>query len=319
MASPTPPHDPTLAAADEALARVENSKPRRGYLGMSSIGRSCKRRLWYDHRWITRIQFDAATLKRFLDGHAGEDLQAQRLRMVDGITLLTVDPNTGRQFGYSDHDAHFRGHMDGAILGLLQAPKTWHVWEHKSTDEKKQTKLAKLKEDLGEKQALAAWDEVYYAQAVLYMHYSGMERHYLTCSTPGGRSTISVRTDANPTYAAQLITKAGDIIQAARPPERISDRPDWWECRFCDHRAVCHGGEMPSERHCRSCIHASPVSDGRWHCALHDASLVQSEQEEGCKAHRFIPDLIPGQQIDAAEDGSWIAYRLRDGSEWRDG
>ena len=122
MASPTLPHDPTLAAADAALARVENSKPRRGYLGMSGIGRSCKRRLWYDYRWITRVQFDALTLKRFLDGHSGEDLQAQRLRMVEGITLLTVDPESGRQFGYADLDSHFRGHMDGAILGLLQAP-----------------------------------------------------------------------------------------------------------------------------------------------------------------------------------------------------
>ena len=71
------------------------------------------------------------------------------------------------------------------------------------------------------------------------------------------------------------------------------------------------------ERHCRSCLHATPVEEGRWHCARHQVLLGRREQEAGCAAHLFVPDLIPGEQIDAGED--WVSYRLRDGSEWLDG
>lgn len=38
---------------------------------------------------------------------------------------------------------HFRSHMDGVVLGLLQAPKTWHVLEIKATAEKKLAALRK--------------------------------------------------------------------------------------------------------------------------------------------------------------------------------
>lgn len=243
--APLPPlsmPDPTLEAADRALEARAATQPRRAYLGMSSIGHPCSRKLWYDLNNPNPRPHDAATLKRFADGHASEAVMAERLRLVPGLTLETEDPN-GNQWGFSDHGGRFRGHMDGAILGLLQAPKTWHVWEHKCVGEKKQAELVKLKAEKGEKAALKAWDEVYYAQACLYMHYSGMERHYLTCATPGTRTVVSVRTEHDPIHAAQLIEKAERILNARVPLAKISDDPAWWQCRLCDHAATCHGGQ----------------------------------------------------------------------------
>jgi len=232
--------DPTLEAMDRAIEARALQEPKRNYLGMSAIGHPCERKLYYDFRSTTRTAHDAATLKRFEDGHRGEALMAERLRLVPGVTLHTLDPNTGYQFGFKDHDGNFRGHMDGAIHGLLQAPSTWHVWEHKCVKDEKQEKLKKLKASKGEKDAFAAWDEIYYAQAVLYMHYSGMTRHYLTVSTPGERSTISCRTEENPEAAIRLIEKARRIIEAPYPLARISNDPAWWQCRFCDHQEICH-------------------------------------------------------------------------------
>lgn len=233
--------DPTLEAADRALEIIEKRKPRRTYLGMSAIGHPCARKLWFDyHRPGSGAAFDAITLKRFADGHASEDVMANRLRLVPGLTLLTIDPETGRQFGFSDLDDRFKGHMDGAILGLIQAPKTWHVWEGKCTNEKKFQKLASLKESLGEKSALKEWDETYYAQAILYMHFSGMDRHYLTVCTPGARDWISCRTEADPAFAIQSIEKARRILDARVPLAKISNDPAWFQCRFCDHKEQCH-------------------------------------------------------------------------------
>lgn len=315
VAIPIQATDPTLEAADRALEGAEFRRGRRDYLGMSAIGNECDRNLWYDLRWVMKVKHNAETLKRFADGHHGEDLQADRLRMVDGITLLTVDPDNGRQFGFSDCDEHFKGHMDGAILGLLQAPKSWHVWEHKQVGDKKQAELIKLKERLGEKNALKAWNPVYYAQGLLYMHYSGMTRHYLTCSTPGGRSTVSIRTDPDIAEALRLIARADRIIKAPVPPGRISEDPAWFKCRWCNFHSLCHG-DTPADRSCRTCLHSSPVADGKWWCSRHECELSRAEQEQGCPDHRFIPPIVHGEQSDV--DGDTVIYLLKTGELWRD-
>ncbi len=310
MAALPPRIDPTLDAIDRALeAKSQTDKPR-PYLGMSAIGQECGRALWYSFRRCGKPQFNALTLKRFADGHLQEDVQAERLRMVPGITLITLDPETGRQLAYSDHGGHFRGHADGIISGILQAPVTIHVWEHKATNDKKQAKLEKLKEELGEKNALKAWDDVYYVQAQLYMHYSGHRRHYLTCSSPGGRHTVSCRTDYIKDDAERQINKAARIIFVGRPPERISKDPAWYKCRWCDFKEICHEAS-PVDRNCRTCAFVTPERAGGWSCTKYDVLSP-------CADHRFIPALVPGEQVDAAEDGAWIEYRMADGSIWRD-
>ncbi|MEO7917719.1 MAG: hypothetical protein ABIR16_08760, partial [Dokdonella sp.] len=148
-AQPIP--DPTLDALRSVVEANAAKESARTYLGMSSIGRACERQLWYQFRWAVREAFDCDTLWRFDDGFRSEDVMAARLRLVPGIHLRTVDPRTGQQFGFVDIGGHFRGHADGMIEGLLQAPKALHVWEAKATNEKKQAQLVKLKTEVGEK------------------------------------------------------------------------------------------------------------------------------------------------------------------------
>jgi hypothetical protein len=105
--------DPTLEAIDRAMETRARREVKRTYLGMSSIGHPCRRKLWYGSAYRRAGEFDAETLYRFDDGHRGEDVMAARLRMVPGITLLTIDPDTGRQFRFEDHSGQFAGHPDG--------------------------------------------------------------------------------------------------------------------------------------------------------------------------------------------------------------
>lgn len=323
VAIPHLDRDPTLEAVDAAIEGQENAQPFRPYLGMSEDGRECARALFYGFRWCTRKGFDAATIKRFQDGHRAEAIMIERLRAVPGIQLWIEDPeHPGQQIGCVDLGGHFRGHLDGIILGLLQAPKTPHVWEHKSTNEKKQGELVKLKSERGEKNSLSAWDAVYYAQAQLYMHYQGLTRHYLTCDSPGSRTTVSCRTNADPAAAHALIEKARRIITAQEPPARISDRPDWHQCAWCSHRAICHDGRIP-EVSCRTCAHATPELDGdaRWSCARYgcDLSLEAQRQSAECPDHVFIPALLPWPAVDASEDQGWIEYDVGQGRTLRNG
>ena len=311
--------DPTLAAVDRALEERAGRQPPRPYLGMSAIGHPCARALWYGFRWAVVVQWPAETLKRFEDGHRGEDVMAARLRLVPGITLLTLDPETGRQWAVIDHDGHFRGHLDGVILGLLQAPQTWHAWEHKQVDDKKLDKLERLKSELGEKSALRHWDRRYYAQAVLYMHYTGLTRHYLTVSSPGARRTTSCRINADPAEAALVAARAKVLIDAIHPPDRISGDPESpLGCRWCEYRDVCHFGAQPAFN-CRTCRYSSPAADGAWRCARWDKNLSLDEQRRGCPSHLFLPALVSGEEVAADPDGSWVEYRLADGRVWRNG
>lgn len=321
---PTPPAvDPTLEAAAAALEETNKLGRPRPYLGMSAVGMNCERFLWLNFRWAGPAGggFDAKALCNFADGHAAEDVMAERLRMVPGVELYTVDPSTGRQFGFTDLGGHFRGHIDGAIRGLIQAPKAWHVWEHKSSE--KVGALLKAKADKGEKQALAAWSATYHAQGVLYMHYGQMERHYLTCSSPGGRMPwASVRTNADPTEAQRLIDKAERVIFAPEPLARLSDDPAHWKCKGCPMAPQCHGEALPPVN-CRTCLHATPEreGDGRWTCAKWGSEIPLSAQAEGCGEHRFVPALLKrwGEAVDASEAENWVEYRAADGMVFRNG
>lgn len=309
--------DPTLLAADRALeAQAAEQGWRSQKLGMGEVGGACQRRMWYNFRWAFREVFDAVALKRFADGHKSEDTQAERLRLVEGIDLETLDPVTGKQFTYIDVDGHAKGKCDGRIRGLLQAPVKLHIWEAKAVSEKKLTEFRKIKADLGEKDTLKKWDPTYYAQGQLYMHYEGTDRHYTTVSSPGMRDWDSCRTDYDHAFAVMLKARMNRIIKSNEPLDKVSDKPDWFECKMCPMRGVCHESEMP-DRNCRTCLHSTPIANGAWHCDRWGKTLTADEQQAGCAAHKFLPPLVPGEVITASDTA--VHYRMPDGSEWIDG
>lgn len=312
--------DPTLAACDKAIEDFHGAIPQRAYLGMSGIGFPCSRKQWYGFRLSSAPGFTADTIKKFEDGHRTEDLMAERLKAVPGIELQTVDPATGEQFACVDHGGHFRGHLDGIISGLLQAPVTPHVWENKATDDKRLAALQKAKSEHGEKHALEAWDATYYGQAQVYMYYRKLRRHYLTCCSPGGRSAVSVRTDYDAEKAEALSRKALDIITSNEPPPKIGG-PDFYLCKWCEHHALCHGKAF-AQVNCRTCAHSTPVLSGNaaWQCdRFPDDPIPLDVQRTGCRFHVYRPDLVPAELVDASESENSATYKKEDGVTFRNG
>ena len=232
--------DPTLEAMKAAyLAEVSQKRVKRSYLGASLIGHDCSRHIWYSYKnydgdeqmWGAKGHFSAES------GHWAESVTADRLRLIPGLQLWTHKED-GYQYGWKAMGGEFRGHVDGVIQGLLQAPKAFHIWEHKDKDHKYFTEFCNLKVSKGEKKTLEAWDKQYYVQAQINMHYLEIDRHYLTVSLAGARAYESVRTEYNGEFAEQYVDRAAKIIESKSPPPRISEKPDFFKCKLCKFREV---------------------------------------------------------------------------------
>ena len=293
---------PTLSAI---YAAYESSQGDgfRDHMGASLIGKPCARALWYDFRWVTPSHHSGRLLRLFETGQLEEARLVRNLRAT-GATVLEVDPETGRQFRVEAHGGHLGGSLDGVAIGLLEAPKTWHVLEFK-------THSVKSFADLAAK-GVAVSKPQHAAQMQVYMHLTGITRALYVAVCKDTDALHIERIEADKELAERLLDKAHRIIFAQHPPPRISEDPAWYECRMCAHHDVCHGGGGAAVT-CRSCLHATPV-DGGWHCTRHDQMRSSQEQRSACTKHLFIPDLVPGETVDAGDD--FVAYRMKDGTSW---
>ena len=130
MAALPPPPAATVAAIYAAYEATRGDGFR-DHLGASLIGKPCERALWYDFRWITPATFPGRILRLFETGQLEEARLVRNLRAT-GATVLDVDPETGRQFRVEAVGGHFGGSLDAVAIGLIEAPKTWHVVEFKT-------------------------------------------------------------------------------------------------------------------------------------------------------------------------------------------
>lgn len=302
--------DKTAAAIDAAVLK-RSDDGLRPHLGASLIGRNCNRALWYGFRWTTKMTHEARLLRLFGRGHREEATLTQLLRDA-GITVMTVDPSTGRQFDFKD--GHFGGSMDGACVGLPEAPKTWHVIEYKTASLKMFNKL------IAEGVKLAKPE--HYAQMQVYMLKMGLERAvYITVCKDDDRLHIE-RIDFDADFAQSMVDKAQWIISLPTPPDGISTDPTWFECKWCDHKDTCHGTQAPLPT-CRSCTHSTPERDGTWTCGqLKGAPLSVADQKEACTEHRYIPILLKNwaEPFDADAELNFVQYQLKsDGTAFMNG
>jgi hypothetical protein len=292
---------PTVEAIYRAIERDADTQ-NRPHLGASIIGRECARDLWYSFRWASLIRHSGRLLRLFERGQREEAVFVANLRAAN-VTVYDADPETGRQFQFKDIGGHFGGSMDACAVGLLEAPKTWHAVEMKTHNAKS---FAKLQAEGVEKSK-----PEHAAQMQCYMHWSGMERAFYLAVNKDTDDLYSERLHYDRAKAESLIEKARRLITASEPPARISERPDWYQCAWCNHKPICHESAIP-EVSCRTCAHATPEldGDGRWSCARFQCDISTETQRQGdqCPAHVFIPALLPWKAVDASEDQGWIEY-----------
>jgi hypothetical protein len=305
MADLTKHVDVIAAAIFEQYEKTGNAEQARTYLGASVIGNECSRALWYGFRWAGREKFEGRTLRLFQTGHLAEPRFVADLRSI-GVVVWDSDPATGKQFGFSDHGGHMRGHMDGCAKSVPGGGAKWHVLEFKTHSSKS---FADLK-----KKGVKAAKPVHYDQMQWYMGKSGMDRALYLAVNKDDDDLYSERIEFDPVRFQQIQAKAESIIFGQTPPAKISDDPKFYLCNWCAHNAVCHGGQVPAVS-CRTCVHSTPEreGDGRWTCAKgqEKVDIPVEIQRKGCPGHLPLPFLLTyAEPIDAAD--GWIRFQRKD-------
>ena len=298
----------TVGAIYRAYEAANN--PRDGKtIPASQLAEECSRKLWYDFRWVTPHEdIPGRTLRIFETGNIEEDRWIANLRMI-GCEVVDRQED-GRQIRVDLCGGHVGGYLDSEILGLPEAPKTWHVGEIKSHNLKSFTAL---KKDGVEKSK-----PLHFGQMQIYCHARGRDRAIYLAVCKDNDELYAERIYYDAAYCLRLLAKAERIIQANEPPARLSDKPDFYACGWCKHRAACHESAWPRSN-CRTCLFSSPEDGGTWSCARFNKPLSLAEQADGCPAHLFLPGVVPGEQIDSDEAAETVVYKLNNGTIWTDG
>lgn len=288
----------TVAAIYAAIVKAE-AEPPRAHLGASVLGNDCRRKLWYSFRWCVEHDHSGRLLRLFRRGRL-EEAQFIRDLVAAGVTVHDRDAN-GQQFQFSDVGGHVGGSMDAAVVGLVEAPKTYHVAEFKTHGAKSFAALLK--------DGVAKSKPEHWAQMQLYMAWSGMERAYYLAVNKDTDELYGERVHYDKEAAERLIAKAHAIVTAPEPLERLNERPEFYICKFCDARRVCHERRLPPPT-CRTCVHSTPEMDGdaRWSCAFYGRDLTVAEQRMGCPNHVYIPALVPMEFKGGDEAGNYAEY-----------
>ena len=226
-------------AIDSAIVEKNKKQKKRDYLGGSSLGEECSRKIQY--RFMgTEVDrekgFSAKTLRIFQFGHSIEDQMADWIR-AGGFDLKTEDKNA-EQFGFSIANGKIRGHIDGVICGGPSGIDIKYpmLWECKSANDRKFKEFVK--------NGMAKTNAVYAAQIAVYQAYMELtENPALFTVLNKNTSEIYYEFVKFDKYLAQNISdRAADILASVSAGEmlpRIAHNSDYFSCKWCEFHKTC--------------------------------------------------------------------------------
>lgn len=282
-----------LSKINEAL-EAEQEDSRRRHLGGSLIGHPCERFLWYMFRWCLKEEHGARLLRLFERGHLEEERFEKWLNMA-GVVFQAVEPTTGEQFRVKACKGHFGGSLDGLAINIPEAPKTEHLVEEKTHNDKSFKAL--------KKKGMRGHKPQHYAQMQVYMKLRELTRGVYMAINKNDDSIYVERVNADDAQGYKLLIKAEGIINATEPPLPMCPNQNKMECGWCAFKGICGGLEEPLKS-CRSCVNVEPVEGGNWYCHEYKLNVNPQKDAEGNYPHENDKlgcdkyKLIPAMQLD---------------------
>lgn len=247
----------------------------RPYLGISGIGNKCARALWYGFRIVGVQKITQRQHRLFQRGHREEAIIQADFKRI-GIHYHSDQKEVVTGHG------HIRGHIDDILENVPDAPKTPHLGEYKTHNDKSFKDL--------KKKGMKASKPTHYAQMVCYMDALKLKRGLYVAVNKNDDSRYYERISADPDKAKELIKRGVGIISSEFPPEKIGNST-WFECKWCNYSEICHYGETPL-KNCRTCKYADIEEKGKWSCSGLKIELSFGQQKLGCNRHKYMEGLI---------------------------
>lgn len=227
----------SVQAIHDALESVPPPREkRRAYVGASSIGSPCERKIQYEFMQTPHDEgwrFSAKTLRIFQRGHMMESAAA--VWLVDAGFRLTQTGRDGKPLGFSVAGGAFAGHVDRVVTGGPLPLEYPFIWEHKALGSKSWKAI--------ESKGLAKAKPEYADQVAIYQAYLGLTSPALFMAT--NCDTMELHLEFVPFDAARAQAasdRAVAIIQdsragAMRP--RCTDDPGFYACSDCPFKRRC--------------------------------------------------------------------------------
>lgn len=264
-----------MPTIDDAYRQGESKL--RSHFGLSSVGRPCDRELWLKWRWFGTKPIKPRLMRLFNRGHREEAVFLALLEMI-GVHIH-VNPDGGQ-----DRVSAFGGHcgsaLDGTLFGVPDCPDEWLLGEFKTHNTKSFCKL--VSDD-----SVFVSKPDHYAQMQSCMKLRGIHKTLYMAVNKNDDDLYCEIVDYDHAYAEGKLDRAGRLIFARTPPERVSNDPSDDKCRMCDMLDQCHYS-APLLVNCRTCRHSVADPGGTWGCELHNIQLDKAQQMAGCEKHAFI-------------------------------
>jgi len=206
---------------------------------------------------------------------------------------------TGEQQVLLGYKGHFIAKPDGFGRGIIEAPKTSHILEFKTINDKGYKALCK--------DGVRKAKPEYYAQVQIEMHLAGTTRTLFIAVNKNDDSIYTERIRIDADYVKGIDEKIRMIIDSATPPAMCQSH----ECNWCDYKDLCQAvekNEIPPRPYanCRTCAHSTPIDHGEWHCASCDNVIPHEFQCNGCDTHLFIPGIIG--EVQDTDGETYVLY-----------
>lgn len=304
----------------EAIYSVIKKRSREGGdsvgVNMSQAASECGRQIWYKLRWACAPEvIDAQRQRRFETGGIEETRLLDDLEAA-GVNVQRYDIE-GEQFKAILADGWLRGKIDAFAIGVPENPNALLVVECKSHNDNNFKKLLKHAPPNGDGLIESKFD--HYVQCQLYMHARAVSRALYLAVNKNDDAIYSERVKYDHAFATMIEGRIKHIVASDSAPARAYGDPNSksaFICKWCPARPQCHEKAF-ARSNCRTCLHASFEDGAVVRCTFYDKVLAYKEQQEGCDKHLYLPDLVPGEQVDAGD--RWVNYSMPDGSEWIDG
>ena len=218
-------------ALNELIERVEPAEKNvRQYLGASSIGSECLRRVQYD--WMVDPTHPTRTRDIFARGHFFEEVSRQHLIRA-GFRFASPE-----RLRFAAADGLFRGHADGVLIAGPELTGFGFpcIWEHKCLGSKGWRAI--------ERDGLEKAYPQYAAQVWIYQAYLHVTAWpaLLTVTNADTCERLHLLLPFNAELAQQWSDRAVTVIEATRAGEllpRVTEDPKDWRCKMCSHRERC--------------------------------------------------------------------------------